>query len=95
MCTIDRKAHEPGLLELCQTHGWPLRVYTSDQLNRVEGTFTPSAFVARTVGVDNVCERAAVLGAEGGPLQIPKQAGDGVTLALAAKAFEPDWKWME
>ena len=93
VCTIDRKAHEPGLLELCQTHGWPLRAYTPDQLNRVEGTFTPSAFVARTVGVDNVCERAAVLGAAGGPLLLPKQAGDGVTLALARMAFGPDWKW--
>ena len=91
--TIDRKAYEPGLLELCQAHGWPLRAYTPDRLNRVEGTFTPSAFVARTVGVDNVCERAAVLGAAGGPLLLPKQAGDGVTLALARMAFGLDWKW--
>lgn len=93
VCTIDRKADEPGLLELCQTRRWPLRIYTADQLNQVEGTFTPSAFVARTVGVDNVCERAAVLGAAGGPLLLPKQAGDGVTLALARMAFGPDWKW--
>ena len=76
VCTIDRKADEPGLLKLCQTRRWPL-----------------SAFVARTVGVDNVCERAAVLGAAGGPLLLPKQAGDGVTLALARMAFGPDWKW--
>lgn len=95
VCTIDLKAREPGLLDLCRAHGWPLRTFSAQQLEQVEGTFTPSAFVARTVGVDNVCERAAVLGAEGGPLLIPKQAGDGVTLALAAKAFAPDWKWME
>lgn len=95
VCTIDRKADEPGLLELCQSHRWPLRTFTADQLAAAEGTFTPSAFVARTVGVDNVCERAAVLGAEGGPLLVSKQAGDGVTLALAARAFGPDWKWKE
>lgn len=95
VCTIDIKAREPGLLDLCRAYGWPLRTFSAQQLGQAEGTFTPSAFVARTVGVDNVCERAAVLGAEGGPLLIPKQAGDGVTLALAAKAFAPDWKWME
>ena len=95
VCTIDRKAEEPGLLDFCRAHGWPLRTFTAAQLAAVEGTFTSSAFVARTVGVDNVCERAAVLGAEGGPLLIPKQAGDGITLALAAKAFGPDWKWKE
>ena len=50
---------------------------------------------AQTVGVDNVCERAAVLGTEGGALAVRKQAGAGVTLALAARAFRPDWKWTE
>ncbi len=45
-------------------------------------------------GVDNVCERAAVCAADG-PLQVPKQAGGGVTLALAAKPFAPDWSWKD
>ena len=35
---------------------------------------------------------AAVCAADG-PLQVPKQAGGGVTLALAAKPFAPDWSW--
>ena len=95
VCTIHRKAGEPGLLAFCAAHGWPLRSFSAERLGAVRGEFSASAFVARTVGVDNVCERAAVLGAEGGPLLIPKQAGGGVTLALAAKAFEPDWKWTE
>ena len=59
------------------------------------GSFTPSDFVARTVGVDNVCERAAVRGAGGGRLLAPKRAGGGVTLAAAVKQFTPDWEWME
>ena len=95
MCTIDRKAGEPGLLAFCAAHGWPLETYTAARLAQAPGRFTPSAFVAQTVGVDNVCERAAVCGAEGGALLVGKQAGGGVTLALAARAFGPDWNWTE
>ena len=95
VCTIDRKADEGGLLAFCAAHGWPLEAYTADQLRETEGDFTSSAFVARTVGVDNVCERAAVRGADGGALLVKKQAGGGVTLALAARAFAPDWEWTE
>ena len=95
VCTIDRKAGEPGLLAFCAAHGWPLETYTAARLAQAPGRFTPSAFVAQTVGVDNVCERAAVCGAEGGALLVGKQAGGGVTLALAARAFGPDWNWTE
>ena len=95
VCTIDRKAAEPGLLAFCRAHGWPLKTYTAAQLAAAQGQFASSAFVRRTVGVDNVCERAAVLGAAGGALLVPKQAGGGVTLALAAGAFAPDWEWTE
>ena len=49
------------------------------------GEFTASAFVSRTVGVDNVCERAAVAAADGGSLLIHKQAMDGVTIAVAKR----------
>ena len=49
------------------------------------GEFTASAFVRETVGVDNVCERAAVRSAKGGRLLLAKTARDGVTAALAAE----------
>ena len=57
-------------------------------------TFTASAFVERTTGVDNVCERGAVLAA-GGPLYARKHAGGGVTMALAWKPFRLDWRWQD
>ena len=41
-------------------------------------------------GVDNVCARAAVL-ASGGELVIEKHIYSGVTFAVAAKPFTPDW----
>lgn len=49
------------MLALCREYALPFHCYTAAQLQQVAGTFTPSAFVAQTVGVDNVCERAAVL----------------------------------
>ena len=55
------------------------------ELKKVPGDFTASAFVAQTVGVDNVCERAAVAAADGGSLLIHKQAMDGVTIAVAKR----------
>ena len=60
--------------------------------NEAPGSFTPSAFVQSVTGVDNVCERAAVLAA-GGPLFFHKFARTGVTFALAARPFSPDWRW--
>ena len=85
---------DAGWAEVCPAHGWPITFYTARQLQAVEGHFTPSAFVRSVTGVDNVCERAAVCAA-GGPLQVPKQAGGGVTLALAAKPFAPDWSGID
>ncbi len=90
--SIDRKAEEPGLLEFCQSHGWTLQTFTAAELAEARGNFTPSAFVQKVTGVDNVCERAAVL-ASGGRLYCKKQAGNGVTMALALKPYTMDWSW--
>ncbi|MCR5169057.1 MAG: cobalamin biosynthesis protein, partial [Desulfovibrio sp.] len=43
---------------------------------------TASPLVEKVTGVDNVCERAALLGAE--TLLVKKQAGGGVTVAGVA-----------
>ena len=53
--SIDLKAHEPGLLEFCRIHGWPVQFYSAAQLQNAPGQFTPSAFVRSVTGVDNVC----------------------------------------
>lgn len=92
--TIDLKAEEPGLLDFCAAHGWTLETYSAGELRGAEGTFTSSAFVERTTGVDNVCERAAVRAA-GGPLLTGKHAGNGVAMALAWRPFRLDWRWKD
>ena len=79
--SIDVKADEPGLNACCRAHGWPIEFYPADRLNAVPGTFTKSEFVRSTVGVDNVCERAAA--ATGGRIIVPKTALNGVTVAVA------------
>ncbi len=80
--TIDRKREEPGLVEFCRDRDWPLLDFSPEELEKVPGSFTPSEFVRGVTGVDNVCERAAVLAA-GGALRVPKTALDGVTAAVA------------
>lgn len=92
VCSIDLKRDEPGLLAFCQSRGLAFEVFSARALGAVEGDFSPSAFVRSVTGVDNVCERSAVLGS-GGTLVIKKQAGDGVTMAAALAPFSPDWSW--
>lgn len=79
--TIDVKADEPGLADCCRARGWPLRFLTAEALAAVRGAFSGSDFVRQTVGVDNVCERAAA--ASGGRIVVPKTAVGGVTVAVA------------
>ena len=92
VCSVDRKAGEPGLLAFCQAHGLSLQTYTAEHLQTAVGDFSSSAFVQQIIGVDNVCERSAVLGS-GGILYRKKQAGNGVTMAVALRPFDPDWRW--
>ncbi|MBQ3404772.1 MAG: cobalamin biosynthesis protein [Oscillospiraceae bacterium] len=84
--SIDLKADEEGLIEYCRKMGWPLSFYTADELRSVSGVFSGSAFVERVTGVDTVCERAALIGAE--RLIVKKTALNGVTVALAAEHLE-------
>ena len=91
--SIDMKRDEPGLLQFCQSHGLPLTTYSAAELNAVKGSFSASAFVQKTTGTDNVCERSAVLGSGGGKLNLKKNAGNGVTMAMALRniaiTFDP------
>lgn len=84
--SIDRKADEAGLVKYCGDMDWPLSFHSAEELNAVSGEFTPSAFVESVAGVDNVCERAAMLGAD--KLIVKKTARSGVTVAVAAENLE-------
>ena len=81
--SIDIKSDEAGLLEFCREAGLPLRFYSAGELQKLCGSFSGSEFVRSVTGVDNVCERAALMDAD--ELIIKKTALDGVTVAVAAE----------
>lgn len=83
LATIDIKADEEGIQTLGEHLGVPVRLYAAHELQAVEGTFASSDFVRQTVGVDNVCERAACAG--GGTLLVSRRRAEGVTVALSTE----------
>ena len=85
VATIDIKSDEPGLKAAAEVLGVPLRCYSATSLSRVCGVANASAVVHRHVGVGNVCEAAAILGAGQGALIIPKHKTANVTVAIARR----------
>ncbi len=90
IASVDLKKDEAGLLAFAAKHNVPVKFYTASELQQAKGDFTPSAFVKSIAGVDNVCERSAVL-ASGGCLKLRKTAHDGVTLAVAEEPLIIDF----
>lgn len=89
LASISQKKEEEGILEWCRREGVRFLTYTAEELQEVEGDFTQSSFVMEQVGVDNVCERAALKACgTGGKLIVRKYAAQGMTLAVAKR----DWK---
>ena len=91
LASIDVKKEEPGLLALSEKLGVPFKTFSSEELLSVQGEFTSSSFVSKTVGVDNVCERSAVKAAEnhtGIHFIQRKRGAEGVTTALVLG----DWR---
>lgn len=89
MASIDVKKDEPGFLGFSRKEKIPFITYTAEELMCVEGDFHKSEFVREKVGVDNVCERAAIKMCEPeGKLIYEKHAEDGMTIAIAKR----DWR---
>ena len=85
--SIDLKKEESGLLAFCEKYHLPFVTYRGEELEKAKGTFTPSAFVSKITGVDNVCERSASLAGDGGTFIMRKQAAEGVTAACTIKKW--------
>ena len=84
--SITLKSREPGLLSFCAHRNLPAVFYSAEELNRVPGDFPASQRVKEVTGVDNVCQRAAMV--DGKKCILPKIALDGVTVALAETEWE-------
>ncbi|MBQ6041931.1 MAG: cobalt-precorrin 5A hydrolase [Oscillospiraceae bacterium] len=89
--SIDRKADEPGLLLFCKMRNVPFHTFSAGQLMQLAGDFSHSDFVETVTGTDNICERSAVL-CSGGALVMSRTAGDGITVAAAARPVEIDFE---
>lgn len=85
VASVDRKADEPGLLTAARQLNLEQHFFSPGELARVmrEQALTGSKFVAKTIGVEGVCEPAAILGARQGKLILPKTVYGPVTVALA------------
>lgn len=102
IATIDIKKNEMAFLTLAKEWNVELWSFTPEELQNAGTKFTESPFVKKTVGVGNVCERAAVMGVKriykerainennlpAIDLRVKKLAGNGVTAAIAVPASE-------
>jgi len=83
--TLDRKVGEPGIDAFAARHGLSLHGYAADALAAVAVPH-PSGTVQRLVGTPSVCEAAALLAAQGGPLVVAKRKSARATVAVARRA---------
>lgn len=81
--SIDLKADEEAILSFSKKHKIPFQTFSAEELQNIEGEFHKSEFVESVTGVDNVCERSAMLASEASEIYIGKTLGKGMTIAVA------------
>ena len=100
IATVDRKKNEMAFLALAKEWDVELWSFTPEELESAGTKFAESPFVRKTVGVGNVCERAAVMGVRriyreremdeknlpAIDLRVQKMAFNGVTAAVTVRA---------
>jgi len=85
LATADIKADEAALQMLAQRYGWSFETHAVETLKTTTAIPNPSERVERLVGTPSVSEAAALLSSNGGALIVPKQKGEGMTIAVARK----------
>ncbi len=101
VATIDIKADEVGILELCRDENFPLLTFSAEDLRGIE-TPNPSEVVNQEVGTPSVAEAAAIQATGNSSLLVSKQIfkcdtesdiksgnkSGAVTVAIAQSEFE-------
>lgn len=88
LASIDRKKEEEGFLIWSRKERVPFLTFSAEQLQEIKGNFNASAFVKEQVGVDNVCERAALKACGSkGRLIYEKHTEEGMTIAIAKREW--------
>jgi cobalt-precorrin 5A hydrolase len=84
LASVDLKADEPGLTALAGELALAVDYFSREEIRRVEADVpTPSARVRHHIGVNSVCEAAAILASRGGTLIVPKRSSKNATVAVA------------
>jgi precorrin-4 C11-methyltransferase len=86
LATVELKEDEVGLTELLKDHNWPAVYYSVSELQTPLPVPSPSEKVKEHLGVESVCEKAAILSAGAEELLVPKQILGNVTVAVARVA---------
>jgi precorrin-4/cobalt-precorrin-4 C11-methyltransferase len=86
IATVELKEDEEGLKELLKLHDWPAVYYSVSELQTPVEVPSPSEKVREHLGVESVCEKAAILSACAEELLVPKQILGNVTVAVARVA---------
>lgn len=87
IASIDLKAEESGIISFARNLKAEFITFSAEELSKVTGDFTESAFVSQTVGVGNVCERSGTLASNYGSKILGKTTKDGVAIALYQRDF--------
>ncbi len=88
LASVEQKRDEECFLCFSRERGIPFLTFSPKQLATVEGEIHGSEFVEKTIGVDNVCERAALFCAgRDARLVWKKHACDGMTIAIAERIW--------
>ena len=96
IASINLKSHEKGLVDFCNETGLSFITFSKEELEKLPGKFTPSPFVLKITGVDNVCERSALLASSkkgaGSRITVRKYAEQGVTMEAAVRDWSVDFE---
>ena len=73
LASVSKKAEEPAFLKLKEKYGWEFKIFSPEELDRVEGILNPSETVRQFVGTRGVAEPAALVASGAQSLLVPKQ----------------------
>jgi cobalt-precorrin 5A hydrolase len=83
LASIEDKEDEPGLQAVASTRGWPVLVFSREEVSAVTNVPNPSKWAQEALGVPGVAEPAALLGANAASLLVEKCKFPNVTVAVA------------
>ncbi|MBE9202015.1 MULTISPECIES: cobalamin biosynthesis protein [unclassified Nodularia (in: cyanobacteria)] len=86
LATIDNKASEVGLIELCRLRNFSLKIFTADILSTVSVP-NPGKIAEKTVGTPSVAEAAAILAASHITSSLTKNQEREIRLLVPKRIF--------